>query len=220
LYFEALWHFFLEQDERVELLGHNLPVRDSGQTIGEFDCLYYCRERRRHFHLELAVKFYLGLPQPGAEGIHSHWNRWLGPGSRDRLDLKMDRLLQHQVQLGSHPKARTLLEELGIEKLELEMEIKGRLFNCAAQPLPPPFGYNSELDLCLWTATAQLEDHSHCAVLDKRHWLTAVTPASKLSGVELPLSATGQPRLIATLDREGYELQRFFLVPEHWPDGS
>ena len=45
LYFERLWHFFLQADPAVELLAHNLPVRDGGVTLGEFDCLYYCRRR-------------------------------------------------------------------------------------------------------------------------------------------------------------------------------
>ena len=56
LYFERLWHFFLQQDPLVDLLAHNLAVRTPQKTIGEFDCLYYCHQRARHFHLELAVK--------------------------------------------------------------------------------------------------------------------------------------------------------------------
>ncbi|MEQ8803961.1 MAG: DUF1853 family protein, partial [Haliea sp.] len=60
LYFEHLWHFFLQQDSATELIAHNLPLSSNGRTVGEFDCLYYCHERRRPVHLELAVKFYLG----------------------------------------------------------------------------------------------------------------------------------------------------------------
>ena len=69
IYFEQLWHFFLTEDPAVDLVAHNLPVRADGRTIGEFDCLYYCRERRRHVHLELAVKYYLGY-QCAAAGRH------------------------------------------------------------------------------------------------------------------------------------------------------
>ena len=39
LYFESLWHFFLQSDSEVDLIAHNLPIRDEGRTVGEFDCL-------------------------------------------------------------------------------------------------------------------------------------------------------------------------------------
>ena len=90
LYYESLWHYLLQQDPDCELLAHNLPVRDGGQTVGEFDCLFYCRRRKVHIHLELAVKFYLGVASA---------NRWIGPGRHDRLDHKLEHLQQHQSQL-------------------------------------------------------------------------------------------------------------------------
>ena len=40
LYFESLWHFFLQQDPQVDLIAHNLAVRTPHKTVGEFDCLY------------------------------------------------------------------------------------------------------------------------------------------------------------------------------------
>ena len=124
LYFERLWHFFLEADEDTELVAHNLPVRAEGHTVGEFDCIYYCRKRKRHVHLELAVKFY--LQRPGSDG--HDWAHWLGPNREDRLDRKLTRLLQHQLQLGVMPAARPVLAQLGIEDLDRELEVKGRLF--------------------------------------------------------------------------------------------
>lgn len=220
LYFEALWHFLLEQDDRIELLGHNVPVRDGGRTIGEFDCLYYCHERQQHFHLELAVKFYLGLPRADDTGVHSHWNRWLGPGGHDRLDLKLEHLLQRQMLLGQHPRAKKVLQELGIGQMELEMEIKGRLFNRDDQLIPPPHGYNNALPLSRWTTVKEVDKNTQYAVLEKQHWLATVTPASGLCPLTPPLPAPSSPRLIATLDQRGYELERFFIVPEHWPEGE
>ena len=88
LYFESLWHFFLAQDEEVDLVARNLPVNRDGRTIGEFDCLYFCRRRNCHVHLELAVKFYLGWPTQTEPGDTSLASEWLGPNARDRLDIK------------------------------------------------------------------------------------------------------------------------------------
>lgn len=218
LYFEALWHFFLQEDERVELVAHNLPVRDGTRTLGEFDCLYYCRERKRHFHLELAVKFYLGLPQVGAQGTYSHWNRWLGPGACDRLDLKMQRLLEHQLLLGQQAQAGPILHAVGIENLALEMEIKGRLFRPMNFQIAPPYGYNLDIPLSHWLTWREIDTQADYVVLDKRQWLAPVSPASRL--VPSRLLPAHWPRLVAALDAGGHELERFFLVPEQWPEGS
>lgn len=219
LYFEALWHFFLQSDERTELLAHNLPVRDHGTTIGEFDCLYFCRERQRHFHLELAVKFYLGLPADGASTEPSRWDCWLGPDSRDRLDIKLDRLLQHQIRLANHPRSRDILHDMGIEQLELEMEIKGRLFSPGAREMAPPHGCNREGSMGRWERWEDTAGRTDLAVLDKQHWLAPVTPASGLTAGIPPTPAAG-PRLVAVLDSRGNERERLFLVPDRWPGDS
>ena len=72
IYFERLWQFFLQQDPQVELLAHNLPIHDSGRTLGEFDCLYHCHQRQCDVHLELAVKYYLGYPPSDPGEVSSY----------------------------------------------------------------------------------------------------------------------------------------------------
>ena len=128
IYFERLWHFFLEQDPDTELVAHNLAVRDHGRTLGEFDIIYWCHQRQRHCHLELAVKFYLGKRQHTSVETRSHWQEWLGPNSRDKLNLKLDQLLQRQIRLGEHPVARECLAALGVFDPVPEISIKGYLF--------------------------------------------------------------------------------------------
>ncbi len=94
LYYERLWQFALLNAPGVELLAANLPVRQAGHTLGELDLLL--RDAEGVFHLELAVKFYLGLAGDG----QAH-DRWLGPDSQDRLDLKIAHLCQRQLPLGN-----------------------------------------------------------------------------------------------------------------------
>ncbi|CAM5307721.1 hypothetical protein SSTU70S_03703 [Stutzerimonas stutzeri] len=98
LYYERLWQFVLCQVPDVELLAANLPIRQAGHTLGELDLLLRAAEGVHH--LELAVKFYLGLDQ--TEG-HRH-DHWFGPGSLDRLDLKLAHLRKHRLPLaGAEP---------------------------------------------------------------------------------------------------------------------
>jgi len=95
LYFERLWYFFLSEDPGFDLLAHNLPVREGGRTLGEFDLIYFCHARQRAVHLELALKFYLGYGNYADNT--SPTRAWLGHNSKDRLYLKLERLQGHQV---------------------------------------------------------------------------------------------------------------------------
>lgn len=94
IYYERLWQFFLQQDPMVNPIAFNFAVRSGSQTLGEFDALFEHSERGL-VHLELAVKFYL------AKAAKPHtWASWLGPGKQDRLDLKLNRMLNRQANLG------------------------------------------------------------------------------------------------------------------------
>ena len=231
LYFESLWHFFLAQDEDVELIAHNLPVRDAGRTIGEFDCIYFCRERRRHVHLELAVKFYLGLASPGKTRNYSQWRDWVGPSSRDRLDKKINRLTGHQIKLGIHPASAPVLRSLAIDDLLREIEIKGYLFSPLGNPMAPPLAFAHGQQLRPWL---RLEEFSEMPpairsedyqVLPRLNWLSPVSANSGNETVAGPalirdlegaMATDGRPRLVAAVDQDGNETNRFFVVGQHW----
>ena len=246
LYFESLWQFFLARDAAVELLAHNLPVRSESRTIGEFDCLYYCRERRRPVHLELAVKFYLG--QAG---------RWIGPDSRDRLDIKLDRLSQHQMRLGDHPEGRRVLAEHGIRDPLREMELKGGLFQ-PAPPQPVPAYCEDQPQGNIWLRITQLPSFlmsgglrsggprpgglrsggprpggprpggaaSYC-ILPRLGWLAGeyrcaasarLSPDALQATLDEHFASGGRARLVAALDAAGSPCNRFFVTPRSWPE--
>ncbi|HEY6130696.1 MAG TPA: DUF1853 family protein, partial [Halioglobus sp.] len=177
VYFEQLWHFFLQQDCDTELVAHNLPVCSERRILGEFDCIYYCHQRNCHVHLELAVKFYLGIPRAVSGDTAGYLYEWLGPDRQDRLDIKLQQLLQHQILLGEHPAAKQTLKALGIGDLAREVVLKGYLFqpDTAIPPFPP--GYNPQCVLQRWVECQKLR--GHCAtteaesyvILPKRRWL-------------------------------------------------
>lgn len=231
IYFEHLWHFFLAADSAVELVAHNLPVREGGKTVGEFDCLYYCHQRRRHVHLELAVKYYLGY-RPAACGSQlTPGEIWLGPDTRDRLDLKVGHLMQRQIRLGDHPAAAGELRRLGIADLAREVEIKGYLFQPCVAPLPPPRGFNRERRFGRWLAFDRLGNYlegldcDQFLVLPRLAWLA---PASAVPGqgddqndllgrLGRHFSGHRRTQLVAALGADGSERERFFVTDSRWP---
>ena len=233
VYFESLWHFFLAQDPEVELVAHNLPVTSDGRTLGEFDCIYFCRRRQRHVHLELAVKFYLGWRDAPDKVSVSDWSDWLGPELRDRLDLKISHLLQRQIRLGEREPARQLLHKLGIHDLQREIEIKGYLFRPFRVSLPPPAAFNPGRALNNWLPLGTLPEwHRELAApqylpLPRPEWLaparlsgdrSAIAPGELRDKLEALLGKYGRPQLVAALDDQGMEVNRFFVTGPGWPE--
>ncbi|MEP0203049.1 MAG: DUF1853 family protein [Halioglobus sp.] len=231
LYFEALWQYFLETDPMVDLVAHNLAVRANGRTLGEFDCLYFCHERKRHVHLELAVKYFLGID---GETIseQSQWQQWWGPNTVDRLDLKINHLMNRQIQLGQQPEAKAALADLGIIDPILEVEIRGYLFRKNGSALPSPVGYNSQQPLAKWlfhgdaSAFIATSQSARFTTLPRLHWLSAAraTDNQCLSGQDMitaldaHFNTSTRPQLLAAMDENGWETERFFIVPDGWPE--
>jgi hypothetical protein len=132
-YFEFLWGFFLEHSPSTRLIAKNLQVfRDAysgahsgkGKTLGEFDFIYYCLRRDEYVHLEVAVKFYLGLP-----GIAGGKGCWVGPGGRDDLETKFLSMQNRQTCLSGTHEGRAALKQLGVDSVKREGVIKGILFH-------------------------------------------------------------------------------------------
>lgn len=228
LYFERLWHFFLREDPEVELVAHNVPVYDGGRTLGEFDCLYFCKRRNTHVHLELAVKFYLGVPGEPAG------RQWLGPNTRDRLDLKLTHLLEQQITLADRSAAQTQLESLGLPAPAREVALRGYLFQPVGETLPPPPGYNPQKPFATWYTTTQLReraatrDGTGFRLLERLAWLAprraavgdCIVAENLEESVRARFAQRPAPLLVAALDAAGEERERFFVVPPRWPASS
>lgn len=235
LYFESLWHFFLHCEPAAELLAHNLPVREGSRTLGEFDCLYRCRERGDIVHLELAVKFYLHTGA-GSGGSCDDRADWLGPGRHDRLDRKLDRLAEHQTRLASTPAARDLLGPRGLQPTHVETVVKGRLFRHPDQACLPPRGFNPACGLLFWyhadrlpATIAEQGEAARYSILRREHWLAPLRLTSRTQhlafdepeGLQHELESrfthNATPLLVASLDARGDEQRRFFVSPPGWP---
>ena len=79
-----------------DLLTRNTQIVSEGKTLGELDFIFHDEQNDPGslFHVEAAVKFYL-LPKKPAKGtVASHW---LGPNTKDRLNLKLTHLYAKQL---------------------------------------------------------------------------------------------------------------------------
>ncbi len=231
-YFEALWDYSLRRLPHLEVIARRQQIRQSGKTVGEFDLLLFDQARQRHLHQELAVKFYLAFADSsGTPAVPHPAVRWIGPNSQDRLDKKLARLETHQLCLSRQSDAQAWLRYQGINQLDVELVLKGYLFYPLDAPPPTPDFVNPSHLRGRWLRANQLNQIAQAGrrwqVLDKSRWLAPALATTEESVEFEALQAwvaanqpLGRARLIAALEANGdhwRELERFFLVPDHWP---
>ena len=134
IYFEQLLSFYFAYYPRFSLIAKNFQINDTQRTIGEYDFIVLDHTTKQHLHIEVAVKFYIGL-NPLDIDIPNNtptydWHHWVGPNKKDSLAIKMNHLCQHQLQLSEIPASITALDTLGITPTQLQTRLllTGRLF--------------------------------------------------------------------------------------------
>jgi len=227
-YFENLLAFWLSWpgNPLYRLVGQSLPIRSKNRIVGELDFLVEDRQSGELQHWEVAVKFYLGI-RPGGD-----WQHWVGPALADRLDLKINRFLMHQLALPDTPEGREFFHHQGLPAPAPVCLLKGRLF------------YPGNAVLADWAPVAACPDHLtgwwlpqadfltcyadeplHWILLPKAHWLTTVDsrvrigdPLSAPALIEqLRQSADNRAIAIIGLDHHNNEVTRGFITPPGWP---
>jgi len=256
-YAERLLGAWLERAPGVSVTALNLPVRSAAdalaiggarRTLGECDALFQtCTGKREHW--EMAVKFYLyvddGTPSSDSSETASllkGCDAFIGAGLADRLDLKLQRLIEHQLPLSAHPE----LLAMAPGPWDARMFVKGRLFyplaewrdlSVGAPALAPDHarGWWATIDTWLaWSRTANCH-WTHLARLD---WLAPLQIAAEQGPMRISDAATfgdmlrhhfdGDtaaallPQQVAALcpavgSQPAYELSRGFIVPNAWP---
>ncbi len=225
-YFEFLVARWLSLDERYDVLAHNLAIRQplaagGRETVGELDFVVRDNFAKRVEHWEVAVKFYLG-GVPGSRGA------WLGPGLKDRLDRKLDRVLTHQLPLPATAAARAPLSDAGLSIDRSRALIKGRLFYPQGVAMRPP-GEAGNAHLRGWWLTRA----EFGPTFDRRGWrwqvLTGEDRLAEQDGTNsadfrtlmtsmMPAEGNAQrPQLLAAF-ADGREVSRGYVVPDHWRD--
>ncbi len=225
-YFERLYEVLLVDLLGWDLVLKNQQIRAGNQTIGELDFLVRNSQTGNLEHHEIAIKYYLGMNEA------SNDTRWYGPNARDRLDLKVGRMLSHQSPMAQRLEARALLAELGIsEPIIPRVFLPGYLFyphDGVALPDYVPASHAQGR----WCYARELEnsDLTGWVPLKKPHWVGPWRQEAQpdieaaRAAVEL-VKAKGVPVLFARVEwHPGIECwverERWFLVPGDWPLGS
>lgn len=225
-YYERLWQFALQSAPGVELLAANLPVRQGGHTLGELDLLL--RDDEGVHHLELAIKLYLGPERDSGEKAH----HWLGPSSEDRLGLKLEHLIRHQLPLSGSPAGRQALAALTDAEPHSASWLGGYLFYPWREGCKAPGGSTRDHLRGRWLHhrdwQQMVEPDQLWQPLQRQHWLaparlcnaapwSATALASWLE--QLPAAAPAQllVRLEQIGDSDWSERERVFLVSDDWP---
>jgi hypothetical protein len=231
-YFENLLAFWLAWDKNplYRLIRHGIAICSQHRTLGELDFLVEDKRSGKLQHWEVAVKFYLGT-RP-----HGDYRHWLGPALHDRLDLKVTRLLSHQLDLSATNEGAGLLRHLGLTEPEPVCLLKGRLF------------YPPDADIHTWAPAAASPGHlcgwwmppedflcryqDDSAInwikLPRDHWLTAIDSCVRIGDAERALPFIEQlehsfdNRAIAVigLDDRHNEVTRGFITPPEWPQDT
>ncbi|SEA44937.1 DUF1853 family protein [Microbulbifer marinus] len=220
VYFENLWAFAFAHHPHYELLYRNLPLRAAGRTLGELDFVVRHRPTDHIEHWEVAVKFYLQV-----SGEY-----WVGPGLRDRLDIKLARMREHQLPLIRQPAARELLQRQNILINRQWALMPGRLF----RPLDETGHLHATInpDTChyWWGQLDEFLFHFggqplRWIRLPKRTWLadsgyrvSHSDSCDALAG-KLREEEMHGPVCVAGMDTER-ELSRGFIVPDSWYDDA
>ncbi|QEG39184.1 hypothetical protein UC8_11450 [Roseimaritima ulvae] len=224
-YFERLVLYWLQHLRRVEIVAQSLPVRKGKRTIGEIDLLFR-DEQGRLTHWELAVKFYLYVPQVRA--LNSHY---LGPNVRDTFERKMQRLFDVQL-----PRSKRDFPDVDVR----QAFVKGRIFYHPRDVAPAntPRHLSPDHLRCEWIRAAEVaaldrDDDVFYRLVDKPFWLSeqlaGQSDSDLLSHEELAellrehFASRDRCVLVSQLepspdcDPMFVESQRMFVVPNHWP---
>lgn len=235
-YHERLWHYVLDHAPHTHLLARNVRVFQRRNTLGELDILYRSRFDPAPIHLEVAIKFYLGLADgPGGEASLS---RWIGPGGLDSLALKCHHTARHQLPIARTPPAREALRHWlaprdsgeALAPLRSQFALPGVLFYPWHTRLTPPNGATATHRRGLWcyrddwpSLAASMPPDTLAAWLEKPCWL-APPPLARFRPLRDAVTAA-LDRVIADNTPQQVMLhfpnhdptQRVFIVPNGWP---
>ncbi|MEK6789710.1 MAG: DUF1853 family protein [Pseudomonadota bacterium] len=217
-YAEDLLHFWFAAPDNLEftLVASHMPLREHGITLGEPDFVVRERSSGKLWHIELALKFYLGTAD----------QQWLGPNRQDSLARKLNHLRQHQLPLLKTPAGQAWLQTQGLYTPTPWAWLKGRLFTpfAASTGTTAAHAGHDAITPC-WFTPRELHTFSqnqHCQwhTLAKNHWLAtgSSTPEQHpVFDIEDALSTfpdTGSQALIAFQGER--EVLRAFVVGESW----
>ncbi len=238
-YHERLWQYLLDAAPTTCLLASNLRIHQGKRTLGELDLLYRRRDDPTPIHLEVAIKFYLGLVS-GPGDIHDQ-ARWIGPGGADSLAMKREHLDRHQLRLTERAETRLTIQlhtqprDVGpasATRIQRQLAMPGVFFYPWQTSLPEPREATANHlrgHWLSWRDWRYLRDglprNTRAAWLAKPHWLAlprdeAFVPLRQFEArLAQHFSRPAPPVQIALLtpSRNSSIHRRLFVVGDDWP---
>lgn len=233
-YFECLWQFFFTYGPNWQLLKDHVQIHATTgkqQTLGELDVLTEDHQGNA-WHVELAVKFYLQLPATDGRST----NHWVGPQTRDRLDLKLSKLENKQFPFLDSEETQAHLSDLSLQRdWQQGLILKGYLFTKRGQEVTLPTDVPKDVLLNIWCPIQELgltiPRHSYFVLLPKHEWLgpyfglhievldfqTVIKQAKQ----HFEASSNKHALMIAKVEKEKdnwKEKNRWLVVHNDWPN--
>lgn len=199
-YAEALLSYFFQTFKDIQLLLQNYQISQDKQTIGEID--FVIGYKNRVFHLELAVKYYLLLPESGPNLAQN----WIGPSRKDDLNKKLTKIESHQLPLGRHEKLIEVLPFSKNQKIESYFLLRGQFFShdsveCSfLNQIPLPYYFKNEV-----------RQENISKLLQRPDWLGSIDRSDQKENLNA-ISFSRPQMLKFTNNTIG------FVVPDNWND--
>jgi len=168
LRFESYIAYWIKISPNYQLLKQNIQIIEEGHTYGELDFIIKDIHTNKIIHLEVAVKFYLGMMLEGQSSPDPY--HWFGTNTNDQLGKKVDHLKQHQTQLGEKYQGH-LQKRHEIQVDEKHCLLKGRLFYPMGSDIQPQ-DINQNHLRGRWVQTNnQLLSNKRFVPIEKEYWL-------------------------------------------------
>ena len=233
IYFEQLLGFYFSHYPRFELLNQNLQVQGAKRTLGEFDFIIRDKKNGMYFHIESAVKFYLGGFESDllTNNIELYnWHQWIGPNKKDSLSLKINSMLSKQLQLSQTPEGHKLLTDQNIpaDQLQTRLLLRGRFF-AANNQASPLFSHPQTCQHHWHRINAFINQPAtkhHYLIVPKTYWLCPLAREDfvllnqsynkneLIDAIQIEVAQGISTWLIAGFDENSgaNEIERFFIV--------
>lgn len=207
-YFEALASALLTASGHYQIVAQNRVISVPQRTLGELDLLVEDRRTGTCLHLELALKFYLRLPD--IDGFNPDW-LWIGAGLRDFLALKAKRLKQHQRPLPALARQHNAWPEDLPFPERSEVWALGRGFVPFETAIATHSPLSDQAALGQWLTLSDFQHRPFTGQwVNKANWL-ADRDRETHTGLHHPLPG----QFFGRLDKG--PAQHWFVVPDDWP---
>ena len=236
LMFEQLWHQYFRLCDMQWLA--NVQIQDDKRTLGELDLLIRPETGHGAYHLELALKFYLGIGDD-----------WIGPNRRDYLADKIRHTRDKQLPLANHLITQQTLQQHGWPllrssspqspqqpQLQPQPQSQALMRGCLFHPADPAINATlpKEVNPQHWSGewihhqqSDQLLPDSRWFLLSKPQWISPACVDFSVDKATLLRHCNAHFHYLDTAlcavevqknDQGRWcEQRRWLIMPDHWP---